>query len=1067
MNAYESQVHVFRQKLGKLETNSQGQDATARNLFREFFGAAFSQTLQSVSLDSKIQFANDLQNSIAKFCVISQQGYLKCLSHFLLSGKDSRETIQAAVECVEGVISRLDSLEGDLVIGSAETEVSQSDINSAPSSSLAPSDSVLNRLLKKDSSSLKACLEICGPAFVQVWHIVPDERKKLLTCKLLERIYTIRFPEVQLSLVQALECARQGIELEIMSCTRKFQKWLSECPRYPATPVVLGDLFRMCLSKKEVLLYRAIRDAQSTEKFLVSIALAVHLVLKGGSRGGELNLDWVGKNHPCLRHQAYELQHRLFCMEGNIMLSKYLTAKVTQYNTIVRECLSRQAANPISRETTRDFFKKRLSGILPVIDPNIPNSADNLSPTSLNDPDRISTSSKDADLPLSERGWIPCIQSVSSPNKISGTPFLTALEQTIIAHVDEVSQTWIPHHVLEMDVVLRQLTSRGGPGGDRGLGLFEIRVRKIGDSAEETGTSPGGPGGTKTSLATRSGSKSLCSPLSRLRESVTNPNNLNSKPTIVTVESLSKSSVAGGANKDSDSASGTTEIQVRWKLVAPVVQQQNPLMMPNSMMSNGMNSNMPGMAGPGVKGTVSMPNNMGMMPNQMGQPQGMNPNMQNLKGGKTPGGPIQLMSGPGGKMGMPPTPNQMGMPGSKGFGAPVPNPNNGSSSYPGMPPTQIVPRHYGQVQQMNVGPGGPASGAPNSTMNNMNNNQNPNNMMSNNMGGPCRVPPPGTPGGSMNPIGLEANAVPKSGILAALAPSPNLNSSGLPPMGSNQNSSNSMSNNMMNQNGSPVDNNSQINLPPQQPKNYLTKEELESFHPTALVDLLFKEKALILFNEFPAEVLELSQIESGCWRVAGREVTLQSNQGQLFIWKCDNLTRDLNADFFLNNEIHNLLTFRKSQLNGGTGLSSKRNSMDGSLGSAGASGDLGAYGTTNPQELKPIGGTGIRTRLVAGPGEEAPPILEDTNPSTFMHTSKLGPDGIVNYNNNNMYNHNSGGNHLNHNNHNLNQGGNMVGGSSGSSNLPHHLQHLAPLQVVNRCYSLRICLFNFKQIYSY
>lgn len=153
---------------------------------------------------------------------------------------------------------------------------------------------------------------------MQVWSVLKRDDQILFTKTLLSKIYEVDL-SFQREIVSKIEPARDFVEKEIILATTQFNTWLKRAPRYPATPLVLGDLFHMCLTSRNCPLYRAIGDKVARERFLISISLLINLVLN--DKGPN---SWLTLNNPCLRRQAYDLQQKFFNVQGNIIMGKQL-----------------------------------------------------------------------------------------------------------------------------------------------------------------------------------------------------------------------------------------------------------------------------------------------------------------------------------------------------------------------------------------------------------------------------------------------------------------------------------------------------------------------------------------------------------------------------------------------------------------------------------------------------------------------------------------------------------------------------------------------------------------------
>ncbi|CAD7959777.1 unnamed protein product [Amoebophrya sp. A25] len=391
----ESQVHVFRKKLGKLapyQPNSE--NAGQEVLFREFFGSGFSRTLSQVKDARKVEFAQELERNIDKFDPITQQPYLQCLSVFLLKGRDTPECNTKATECIQKVFDRIQLArdmtdDSEMLIMSEQVE--------------------LKDCLPADSLSAKAIKEVSGQAFQQVWSVLPQGERRFLTEVILEKVYAVDI-QLQRDLVQRLEPAKSFVEKEVNLATSQLNDWLKLAPKFPATPLVLGELFHMCLKSKNCPLYKAISDKTIRERFLISISLTINIVLANKT------LSWAPVCNPILRKQAYDLQLKYFYHGGNIIMDKWLESRLQAFNKELNDHLVDKVVVENTYEPLLQILGHRCSSL----------------------PERLSD---DDD----SEGWQPLEMH------------LRALELTVLEFAERyLTDKWFcPHHVLTKDAVLR------------------------------------------------------------------------------------------------------------------------------------------------------------------------------------------------------------------------------------------------------------------------------------------------------------------------------------------------------------------------------------------------------------------------------------------------------------------------------------------------------------------------------------------------------------------------------------------------------------------------------------
>ncbi|CAD7936673.1 unnamed protein product [Amoebophrya sp. A120] len=474
----ESQVHVFRKKLGKLadfvgpddmdveqvsssSTGTANPNSQQEVLFKEFFSSNFSRTLAQVKDVKKLEFAQELDKHLhAKFDPITQVPYLDCLVSFLIKGKDMPETHEKARRCVQKVLDRMDF---DTDVPDEYHMNPKADKNDLMAGFLAAAQTnaqlSLKDYLPDHTTTSKALKEIEGAAFTQVWSVLGKDDQTTFTKDILAKTYVVNLT-VQREIVQRIAPAREYVEKEIVFTTSQLNSWLKHVPKYPATPHVLGDLFLLCLKSKNCPLYRAITDKVARERFLIAISLAVHLVLDGKGTNA-----WLCVANPILRRQAYDLQHRFFNVNGNMVMAAWLKSRI---ETLNKELIT----NLVEKPGNLDVY----SHLLPLFKKKFEPTEGKKDQSAIGK----SKDEREKDMPTST--LLPPMAAGDPPDKgwVPSDLVIRDLEQVLLQFVETFMQDrWFcPHHVLSLPPILKVFSHYGLIELSRMEGSSIIKVRR-------------------------------------------------------------------------------------------------------------------------------------------------------------------------------------------------------------------------------------------------------------------------------------------------------------------------------------------------------------------------------------------------------------------------------------------------------------------------------------------------------------------------------------------------------------------------------------------------------------
>eukprot|EP00928_Gymnodinium_smaydae_P087160 TRINITY_DN71487_c0_g1_i1.p1 TRINITY_DN71487_c0_g1~~TRINITY_DN71487_c0_g1_i1.p1 ORF type:complete len:869 (+),score=170.77 TRINITY_DN71487_c0_g1_i1:121-2727(+) len=383
---------------------------THRNLFREFFSAPFYKTLALVDEAKRTDFLRHIEKNLYKFEAQSQQFPLGCLCTLLEHGKESPQTQEKVGAWVDFLLGRLRSSAG-----------------MPPPQGKAAADDVIEIILS-----------------LQFQKFVPvmDERLRTrLADGLGERLGELN-DETRAKILESVPAVLEKIEHIVVNCTEELNTWLASAPRYPSTPLVLADIFAK-LDNPLVKYYTAIKDTTKKESFLVAVALVI--------QGLRTRFRWMCVVEPEVDAVGLELQRRLFFVDGNDVMEKWLVSRLSKFNT---EVATRSHTLTVSDLTKKEVLRSRLQGLFPERDANDPMS-----------------------------GWV----SLDGPTRVS---------ETILQWLRELGGMNVPRHTLQRDTVGSVLSRFGGlfeiePGSMRArLQLSPVHV------VPPPARPPGVPGGT-------------------------------------------------------------------------------------------------------------------------------------------------------------------------------------------------------------------------------------------------------------------------------------------------------------------------------------------------------------------------------------------------------------------------------------------------------------------------------------------------------------------------------------------------------------------------------------------